>query len=97
MEVRAINNQSLFDIAIQEYGTVEAAFDIAVFNEMDVTDNLVPGQILKLPNSEYERKEIVSYFRSRNLHPATGFPLLSEEDTEEWFGALPGMLNLLLS
>ena len=97
MATIVLNNQSLLDVAIQEYGTVEAAFDIAVDNEMDVTDLLVPGSQISLPTSDFEDRDIADYFKARRIRPATALPLISEEDVEEYFGALPGMLHLMLS
>lgn len=97
MATIVVNNQSLMDIAIQEYGTIEAAFDIAVANGMEVTDRLVPGSQLSLPPSNYEDRDIADYFKARRIRPATALPLISEEDVEDYFGALPGMLHLMLS
>lgn len=81
MAVKVIHNQSLLDIAIQEYGTIEAAFDLALANDLEVTDMLAPGMTLELPVSEYEDREMARYFKSRNNHPATGIFEISEEVT----------------
>ena len=77
--VKVIHNQSLLDIAIQEYGTIEAAFDLALANDLEVTDMLAPGMTLELPVSEYEDLEMARYFKSRNIHPATGITETTEE------------------
>lgn len=79
MVVRVLHNQSLLDIAIQEYGTIEAAFDLALANGLEVTDMLTPGMVLELPISDYEDRDIANYFKSRKIHPATGI----SEETEE--------------
>ena len=36
--------QTLLDIAVQEYGTIEAAFMLARTNDMGITDTLQAGQ-----------------------------------------------------
>lgn len=72
VEVRISHNQSLLDIAIQEYGTIQAAFDLALANGLEVTDQLTPGMTLELPVSEYEDRDVAQYFKSRKIHPATG-------------------------
>lgn len=97
VEVRVLHNQSLFDIAIQEYGTIEAAFDLALANDMNVTDTLIPGQVLKIPVLRVEDRDIAQYFKSRKIYPSTALPLINESDVEEYFGSLPGMLHLMLS
>ena len=108
--VTVIAHQSLLDIAVQEYGNAEAAFEIAVANNLDATDKLEPGMSLLIPelrmqNAELRNPEILKYYRARNLQPATGSPLLQYKDFEDevgepgdvWFNALPGMLPYLLS
>jgi len=65
------DNQSLFDIAVQEFGGVDAAFDLARLNEMGFTDDLKSGQILNTTLAIIDA-EIVAYFSSRNLKPAMG-------------------------
>lgn len=97
VEISVLHNQSLLDIAIQEFGTIQTAFDIAVANGLDVTDALAPGTRLTLPSSNFEDREVAEYFKSRSIKPATALPLISEEDVEDYFGALPGMLHLMLS
>ncbi len=39
--------QTLLDIAIQEYGTIEAVFMLAKANDMSITDTLQAGRKLK--------------------------------------------------
>lgn len=71
MEVTVLNKQSLFDIAISYFGTVEAVIDIAFVNNISITDELTPGQVLKLPNKDYGFKEVIKYYRAEKIQPAT--------------------------
>ena len=71
-KIKVLNNQSLFDIAIQEYGTVEAVFDLAMANGLGITDELNAGQELAVPDSDFVIPEIVAYYKKNGLHPATG-------------------------
>ncbi|MDR1199068.1 MAG: hypothetical protein LBK94_08690 [Prevotellaceae bacterium] len=73
MQVKVLNNQSLLDVAIQEMGSAEAAFDIALANSIDVTDDLQVGQILQIPQaaSDYIRKQTVNHYKINNIKPAT--------------------------
>ena len=46
MRTTTRNNQTLPDIALQECGNIEAAFDIARLNGLSLTDELKTGQTL---------------------------------------------------
>jgi hypothetical protein len=73
MEIRILNNQSLFDIAIQTLGSAEAAFCIAAANNMSVTDDLQAGRILQIPQqaNDYVKKQTVEYYKINDIKPAT--------------------------
>ena len=63
------NGQSIFDIAIQKCGVIDAAYDIAILNRISVTDILIGGTILQLP--DVLNKDIVNTFLLGNIEPAT--------------------------
>lgn len=68
------HGQSLFDIAVQELGNASYAMDVALLNNISVTDALVPGSNIDLPQIEiagFENK-VVKYFReTKTQKPAT--------------------------
>lgn len=69
METKALNNQSLLDLAIQSGGSVEAVIGLMVDNEMSLTASLEPGEILTDPEvTESQTKE---YYETKGLTPAT--------------------------
>jgi len=68
-------NQSVFDIAIQKCGSIEAAFEIAQRNFICITDTLIPGQRLWLPDPK--NKSISNYYAVGNLVPASDTDILS--------------------
>jgi hypothetical protein len=70
METKVIAGQSLFDIAIQDCGTIEAIFGLSTKNGLSITEALNPGQTVE--RSEMLQLEIYDYYRVRGLHPATG-------------------------
>jgi len=76
-QITVLNNQSLIDVAIRHCGTVEAVLDIAILNNVGITQELVPGQILELPNKDYGYQEVVNYFEINKKEPATS---LTEEN-----------------
>jgi hypothetical protein len=77
MEVRVLNGQSLFDIAIQAAGSVEAAFDIALANGIGITDDLPAGTVLVIP--AVLNRRVVDYYRTNDIKPATA---LGAQDVE---------------
>lgn len=76
MKIIALHNQTLLDIAIRHCGTVEAVLDIAVLNNVSITDDLVPGQLLNLPTKDYGAQEVINFFELNQMEPATA---LTEE------------------
>lgn len=78
MKIVVLNNQTLLDIAIRYYGTVEAVLAIAILNGISITEELVPGQTLQLPNTDFGFKEVVAFFEVNKIQPATA---LTQEDT----------------
>ena len=61
--------QSVFDIALQERGALEATFEIAGQNGIAMTDSLQPGGRLLVDSDENDA--VVSEYRSNFIHPAT--------------------------
>jgi len=70
MNVRVLDNQSQFDIAIQCLGSAEAAIQLAFLNDVSVTDDLKAGRELEL--TDVVNKQIANYYTTKGLHPATG-------------------------
>ena len=64
------NLQSLLDIGIQASGTAEAAFDIAILNDLSLTDIVAVGS--KIQVSQVQNRRVATFFRTNELFPATG-------------------------
>ena len=76
--IKPQQNQNILDISLQEYGSIEAAFDIFEDNDLyDFTEDISVYKDLKVGREAF-KKDIVEYYKSRNLKPATG--LTAEED-----------------
>lgn len=73
--IKASDRQTIVDLAAQELGSVEAAFLLAVKNDLSLSDVLAPGQVLNL--SGVQDQTLVNYFKQKNIKPATG---LSDDD-----------------
>lgn len=79
MTVTVLHNQSIFDLAIQCYGTTAAAFDLAMYNGIVITATLTPGQALEVPERDYGHNDIVNYYKAKKHNPATAVSIgLSE-------------------
>lgn len=84
MEIKVLNNQSLFDVAIQHAGTPEAAFDLALRNGLSIVDELATGA--ELAGVEVANKPVENYYSTRRLLPATGVSGEAvEEGIEFWY------------
>ncbi|PQL95207.1 hypothetical protein [Apibacter adventoris] len=71
-KIKVLVGQSLINIACQYCGTAEAMPEIARINEIEYTQDLLPGMELKIPEKpEYVDKSIAKYFENRALYPAT--------------------------
>lgn len=87
------NRQSLFDIAIQELGTVTAVVAIALANSYPVTKILLPGQQVIIPEYSAENKQMASYYANNNIKPATGLTAQAGGTDENYY--LPQILPSL--
>lgn len=70
MIVKVEEGQTLSDIAIQEYGTLEALTDLARANDISITDDLIAGTSLVLPDKIFNRS-MQSYCNINSISPAT--------------------------
>ncbi|MEH6405772.1 MAG: hypothetical protein V7767_00680 [Leeuwenhoekiella sp.] len=71
MTVTTLNNQSLADLTVQEYGQLDKAVLFAFENGISLTEDLTPGQDLVVAG-ETESPDIVRYYQSNGVKPATG-------------------------
>jgi len=83
MKIVVLNNQTLLDIAIQEYGTIESVFELAIANDLSITDELATGTILLIPEFStltnepiITNKEILNYYKKNKIKPATAMPMM---------------------
>ena len=73
MTITVLHNQSLLDIAIQHTGSVENAFAIAVANGLSVSSMLTAGMTLDIPNDVQKDNDVLYYYTTKNLQPATAY------------------------
>lgn len=73
-KVTTISGQTLADIALRETGTVETMFDIADLNDLNVSDELIAGNEIKVP-VEVSDKAVAEFFRAKEFYPAAGYDM----------------------
>ncbi|MFK7030990.1 hypothetical protein [Flavobacterium oreochromis] len=85
--IRPQQNQNIFDIALQEYGSIETTFDILDDNVFyNITNDLSEYEDLIIGREAF-KKDIVDYYKSRNIKPATG----SSKEDEDLINDLTGI------
>ncbi len=69
--IKPQENQNIFDLSLQEYGSIEKVFDLLEDNDQfNITEDLSVYEDLKIGREAF-KKDIVEYYNSRKLKPAT--------------------------
>lgn len=71
MKTTILERQNLLDIALQEYGSPMAVFDLAMGNGMSITEKLEIGKDVNIPKSKHTDPDILSYYQRYQIHPVT--------------------------
>lgn len=73
--IKPQQNQNVFDIALQEYGSIEMVFELLEDNNIEeVTSEISVYEDLKTFR-EPVQKDVTQFYKSGNIHPATGTTL----------------------
>lgn len=67
--ITILDGQSLFDLAIQHAGSIDAVFALASANGLSVTDDLAAGGLVDAV--DVSSKPIANYYANNGLTPAT--------------------------
>lgn len=84
--MKILEGQSIFDIAIRQFGSVEAAYDIAVKNNISITDDISD---IVIDGINVINKPIVNYLSTKNINPATFVQNKNEQLDRLFFPELP--------
>jgi hypothetical protein len=69
----ALENQNIWDFALQEYGTIEAVFELMAANNINGLDsNLTTNKRYKLPNTINIQKHIQEHYTKSEIKVVTG-------------------------
>ena len=91
--ITVLHNQSLLDLALQHTGGIESIFELAVLNGKSVTDDMTAGASL-LVEEATTNKDILAYYTSKNIQPATAFTKADEQVFERLEGISIWAINL---
>lgn len=70
--IKAGEGQTLIDIAMQYMGNSKRAMELSALNELSLTADLLPGQLIKVLSPAVEDKKKVDEFTKWKLCPASG-------------------------
>ena len=78
-KIKVLENQNVFDIAIQEYGQIESVFQVLQDNPdnkskaVSLSDKLLPGTILKINTNDGNiNLSVLNCFKKYNIQVTTG-------------------------
>lgn len=71
-EYQIYENQTLQDVAAHVYGRIDVAFDLAILNNLSITDSLPAGMIIKLVDMPVN-SFVKTALDGRNIIPAVDF------------------------
>lgn len=69
MQIISKQGQWLGDIAVREAGSIEAMVEMAIKNELSITDKIVAGTSMQKPTPL--NKRVMNYYNINNIYPAT--------------------------
>ena len=94
MTITALHNQSLLDLALQHTGTIESVFEFAEANALNITDDVQAGKTLVLSSEAFTNKDILAYYITKNIQPATALTKADEQVFERLGGISIWAINL---
>ncbi len=86
-EYKVHENQTLQDVSAHVYGRVDIAMDLALLNNISITEKLTAGQLLKLVDSPTNTL-VKKVLDSRNIIPAVDFEGVGFEIPELGIGTM---------
>ena len=82
-KIKVSKRQNIIDVAVQQAGSANAAFEIAEANGLSVTDYLEPGQEIEVPT--VYNTDRVAYLSNKGIKPETAENDLPD-DFDQFFG-----------
>lgn len=79
--VTVLHKQTFLDLSIEKTGTIENVVAFAFANTMSITDPLVSGMDLKIPEGTI-KKSVADYYKAYSIQPATAINTVVEDILE---------------
>lgn len=79
MQIIVLHNQSLLDVCLQHTGSIEGVFELAMANDLAITDVVEAGAVLQLPEGIALDKDILNYYTAKGIQPATAITEVVEK------------------
>jgi len=95
-DYKVYENQTLQDISSHVYGRSDVAMDLALLNNISITDTLQAGKIIKLiavPVNTLVKEAL----ESRNIIPAVDFNIINNEAIEIGIGSMIIETNFIIA
>ncbi len=80
------HGQTWFDISLKLYGTAEYAFDLALANGANITDEIPTGMLVSYDIELKANKTILVIYSNNKTNPATGFTTEDKQVLEKQEG-----------
>lgn len=84
MQKTLLHNQSLLDFTLHHCGTLQGIINIAIENNIAITEILSPGEILNVPSEIPKENDIVEFFQNKKIIPASGFNTLESQSLPDY-------------
>lgn len=73
-KVTVIIGQNIMDIAMQEYGNPDAIVELCDLNNLEIDEEIFPGQILNLRELT-DADEVAKYYKSKRISVSSTLPM----------------------
>lgn len=65
MQYTVVKGQTMIDVSIQLYGSVEEVFQLADDNNLSITDTLEQGRVLQINESRVIKPNVVAFLNNK--------------------------------
>ena len=69
-DITVLQNQSLFDISLQEYGDIEGLFFLMKANNLSLHTTIKAGDVIKITEKQIN-KSLVKFYKENGINPAS--------------------------
>ena len=94
MQKTLLHNQSLLDFTLHHCGTLNGIVQMAVENNIGITDLLSPGAVFSVPSNITKDNDIVEFYSNKKLVPACGYNTLENQNNSDFVFAYEFAISL---